>query len=737
MNHEYKRSFLLDGLLANLTERQREAVCCTEGPLLVVAGPGSGKTRVITTRVAYLISGGTAPSNILCLTFTNKAADEMRERVEASAGTRGAWLSTFHSMCSRLLRMDLDLEGYSRNFTIYDRSDQLSCLRNVLKSLNIDQGEAGLTRLPGRISAIKNGSANPVSGDEKNRDFSRIFAAYEKALQAANALDFDDLLVVFLKMLKSRPEILEKYRDRFRYVLVDEYQDTNRLQYEIVMQISEKHRNICVTGDPDQSIYSWRGADIRNILDFRKSFPEARVVLLEQNFRSTAGILKAAGNLIARNRKREEKSLIPVLGEGLAPRVVSAFDPEDEALRIAEAVSSLSSGGAPLSETAVFYRTNAQSRAIEQALLDRGIPYVIVGSVEFFQRREIKDLSAYLKIAVNPKDDVSFLRICNVPARGMGDKALDMVKGAADSSGASMFEAAVRIASDQNAPPRIRKALGELSGAVASLADFRGGVGGAVGRLVEALRYAEYLGKAFAEDAEDRVANVTELISACHEWDEKHPGGTLADFLEEVSLLSDVDKWDRKDAVSLMTLHSSKGLEFDTVVIAGMEEGLLPHFGIDGASDSDRIEEERRLCFVGMTRAKRNLIVTWAKNRRTARGDIDFGEPSRFLRESGLAPLLAEVSESRMTPYPSPGRAGPGTEEGDEDLEFRDSLAGEAEDEPFKTGDYVKHLSLGPGRVVATKGFGCSAKVVVNFPRLGLKTFAVGLAPLIRVNPDE
>ncbi len=708
-------------ILSSLTDRQKEAVCHTEGPLLVIAGPGSGKTRVITSRVAFLASRGVPPWNILCLTFTNKAAEEMRERVAAASGTDGAWLSTFHSLCARLLRRDLSLEGYSRDFTIYDRSDQTACLKALLKELNLDPVEAGLSRLPGRISAVKNRSPG-AAPSRTDPVLARILEGYENRLRANNALDFDDLLLVFLKMIRTDGRILEDYRRRFRYILIDEYQDTNRLQYEIVKLLAQEHRNICVTGDPDQSIYGWRGADIRNILDFRKEYPDAATVFLEQNFRSVGLILKAAESLISRNVEREDKKLIPVLPQGDPPKILSAFDPEDEALMIAGEISALAGEGIEFGETAVLYRTNAQSRAIEAALRDDGIPYVIVGSVEFYQRREIKDFLAYMRLSANPKDDVAFLRVCNVPARGIGVKALEAIRSCSQSAGVPLLDAAGRAAEAPETPRKLRNGLRELLGVVDAVSHYSGGgMGGLVAHVANLTKYADHLRRTAGENAEEKVENVMELERACREWDDKHPEGTLQQFLEEISLLSDVDKWDRKEAVSLMTMHSSKGLEFDAVIMAGLEEGLLPHFGPEAEGDEMRVEEERRLCFVGMTRAKRRLVLSWAKNRRTPRGETVFGEPSRFLRESGITAVPPESTASRI-------QAGIAAAQLASTVQTGDSA-------PFRTGDRVRHLKLGEGIVVAMKGMGDAARVVVSFPGSGLKTFAVNIAPIIRINP--
>jgi len=709
-------------LLQNLTDSQRDAVTTIDGPLLIVAGPGSGKTRVVTTRVAYLITQGIPPWNILCLTFTNKAAEEMKNRVESLVNQNGAWVSTFHSFASRSLRRDINLESYTSDFTIYDRADQITCLKGVLRGLKLDAVEYGLNRLPGRIGRAKNRMETPERFQSSDATFAKIYAAYLKALQDANALDFDDLLWLFLRMLKEKPEILARYTERFTHILVDEYQDTNRLQYEIVRLLAADRGNLCVTGDPDQSIYRWRGADIRNILDFRREYPSAPVIYLEENFRSVESILEAAGRLIACNEKREPKKLIPVRDQGRSPLVFQAFDPEDEAIRVADEIAQIIHGGIEPREIAIFYRTNAQSRVLESALLDQNIPYVIVGSVEFYRRKEIKDFIAYLRLAVNPRDDVAFLRIHNLPPRGIGAQGLARIR--AKAVGLSLSEAAEALAQDAATPPRLQKALQEFSGILCAIRDFaREDMAGLFRHTIRLTSYKSYIEKTSPDKADDRLENIAELETACQEWDEKHPSGGLTSFLEEVSLLSDVDRWDRRESVSLMTLHAAKGLEFNAVVMVGMEEGLLPHFGATAEEDTDRIEEERRLCFVGMTRARDRLLLTWAKNRRTVQGDVRFGRPSRFLTEAELVHGLAQRSDSRILAGKGPPAA-------------RRPRKGPAlGTQPFRTGDLVRHQAFGQGRVLALQGMGESAKVVIEFPGRGLKTFAVNLAPIFRVNP--
>ena len=625
------------GILDDVTDAQRSAITHIEGPLLVVAGAGSGKTRVVTRRVAYLIEQGVSPYHILAITFTNKAANEMRERVQEYQPTKGMWISTFHSMCARILRRHADRLGHTSAFTIYDTADQAACVKEVMASLEIDTATWRPAAIAAHISRYKNEFLSPEDAHARASSFAdtmtvQVYKAYQKRLRENNAMDFDDLLCNLVHLLTQNEDLLHVYQTNFSFVLVDEYQDTNHPQYIITRLLAEAHQNICVTGDPDQSIYGWRGADIQNILDFERDYPNAKVVYLEQNYRSTQNILSAADGLIEHNHSRKPKRLWTENPVGGPVREACLKDERDEADWVAQAVLDLAASGHRPGDVAVFYRTNAQSRAIEDGLRRATIPYEIVGSVEFYQRKEIKDVLAYLRLCVNPSDDVSFRRVVNVPPRGIGKGTLGAVQAFAQTQGTSLLQAACDPDLHKQLKPRAAKSVEKLAKLFAELSDLpQSPVEPFVHETIAQSGYLEHLAKDGGAEDNERIENVKELASAAADHDRRNEGASLNTFLEEVALVSDVDGLkESTDVVHLMTLHSSKGLEFPVVFITGLEDGLLPH---SRSSDSEEeLEEERRLCYVGMTRAKRELVLTHAAQR-TVFGQANYCVPSQFLRE--------------------------------------------------------------------------------------------------------
>ena len=654
----------MNPVLMKLNDRQREAVEHTEGPLLVLAGAGSGKTRVLTHRIAYLIDQGVMPWQILAITFTNKAAGEMRERVDAMLGGTGAnvFVSTFHSMCVRILRRDIERLGYGRDFTIYDTDDQRTLMKQVIKDLSMDTKMYRERAVLSAISAAKNEMRDwetyrDEAVDYYERNVARLYEAYEEQLRKNNALDFDDLLLKTVELFKEFPEVLMGWQERFHYIMVDEYQDTNTVQFEIVRMLSAKYRNLCVVGDDDQSIYRFRGANIENILSFERSFPGAKVVKLEQNYRSTKAILRAANEVIRNNQGRKEKSLWTENEEGEKPRFqeYETAGAEAEAI-IREAVNSPYA----LKDQAVLYRTNAQSRLLEEKCIRMNVPYIIVGGVNFYQRREIKDMLAYLRITANGVDDLACQRIINVPKRGIGQTTVERIRDYAAGHGQSFYDT---LRQADRVPGVGPAAVKKIQGFVDIIEGFRRKAMDPelpLKELIEIVRddtgYAEELKKEDAVEAETRMENIGELINKAASYEETagrtagtaamegaaaegaagngHGDGRLWGFLEEVSLLSDLDRTnDTDDVLTMMTLHGAKGLEFDKVYLCGMEEGLFPSGAAINADDPEKeIEEERRLCYVGITRARRSLRLSSARER-MVQGETRYQRPSRFIEE--------------------------------------------------------------------------------------------------------
>ena len=731
-----------EDILADLTPAQREAVTHVEGPLLVVAGPGSGKTRVITRRVAYLIARGIAPRHILAVTFTNKAANEMKQRIKALGTPAGATIGTFHALCARLLREFADQARLPRSFTIYDQDDQLRCVRQAMERCSLSAANFPPPAVLAAISRAKNALVDPVKYGRQAEGFfqqavAEVYPAYQRILAENDALDFDDLLMRTALLIRDK-QVRQLLSDRYRYILIDEYQDTNHAQYVIAHGIALEHENICATGDPDQSIYGWRGADINNILEFEKNYPDALVVRLEANYRSTAPILRAASNLIAHNRRRKRKALVAVRPGGTDVEVIRCQDEHAEAAEVARIVSAQADAGIPYREMAVFYRVNALSRVLEEAFRRAGIPYQIARGVEFYNRKEIKDVLAYLRLLVNPNDDLSCRRVINVPPRGIGAVTLRKLTAAAEAAGGALL-AACR---DPAAAGLGRSAAAKVAGFARLIGELAALPRSPVLPIVEAVvgrsGLEDYLSR--SEDDRQALRNVQEMVSAAAEFDADNPGATLEDYLQQVALISDVDAVDTEaGAVTFMTLHAAKGLEFAVVVMVGCEDGLLP-FGRPEEGKSGRdIEEERRLAFVGMTRAKDRLFLTCAKYR-MLRGRTCRQVPSPFLREIGDESVRwLDKSDYEPAPRRRPvdletylRRRELGDERDEralaEALDFAEVIP-----ERFaalRPGRRVRHRKFGPGRIQAVSYDGRYTRAVVRFDHAGTRTLILEMAGL-------
>ena len=750
--------------LEKLNPEQREAVLHRDGPLLILAGAGSGKTRVITYRIAYLIGDGHArPDQVLAVTFTNKAAQEMRERVESLIGTEagGVWLSTFHALCARLLRREAPKIGLSRDFVIYDSSDQVAVVKQAQRELGIDDKLVPPRMALSRISHLKNRMEGPetLRGKWNLRDeqIAKIYERYIQALNDSNALDFDDLLLKTVDLFEQSEQTRTYYANKFRFVMVDEYQDTNRPQYLLIRRLAEVYRNLAVVGDPDQSIYKWRGADLRNILDFEHDFPEARTVKLEQNYRSTQTILDAASAVISRNRNRKDKRLWTDRKGGSRIVYFRGNDELEEADFITRAIKQARSNDVDTT-IAVLYRTNAQSRAIEDSLMRESIPYKIIGGVRFYERKEIKDALAYLKLIINPHDDVSLRRVINVPARGIGKGVMDSLQAISPDAVAAdappLLAAGLQeVVSARSLWARLLYAVDEqkLAGrAVAALRAFRDLIAGLfdaarqdpvstlIGKMLDRTGYLNDLRDENSEEANERIENLMELVSASREYETREADASLGGFVDRLSLLSEADEESgKRDArVWLMTMHAAKGLEFPMVVIAGMEEGLFPHSR--SGEDEEELEEERRLCYVGMTRARSHLVLTGAARRRVF-GEYQSCEPSRFLDEipaelvDRMAPAAPRYDggfahahyEFRTNPY---GRKG-----GARFREREPAYAYENEDQSspdIRTGMRVRHAQFGVGTVTAVEEHNDDVKITVRFNSVGVKKLLAKYAKL-------
>jgi DNA helicase-2/ATP-dependent DNA helicase PcrA len=626
-----------NAILEGLTDAQKDAVTHISGPLLIVAGPGSGKTRVITRRVAHLVYCGIKPWNILAITFTNKAAGEMRDRVEALGTPKGAWLSTFHSYAARVLREFADRVGFRKDFLIYDSDDSLKLIQELLREAGVEKESVTPRSVHLQISAAKERFITPdrFEPDRFNRAqqaAARVYKSYDDRLRAANAFDFDDLLMKTALLLQTDADALSRLRERHKFVLVDEFQDTSRSQYIITRLLTVAHRNIAATGDPDQSIYGWRGADINNILDFEKDFPEAKVVFLDRNYRSTRTILSAADSLVSENTERKDRTLYTENPQGDKIRLVEAEDSQAEAECAAATARTLIQGGCPPKDIAVFYRLNWLSRGIEEAFINAGVPYQVIGGVEFYARKEVKDLLAYLRLAANGSDDTSFRRVINVPSRAFGPKAVAEISGWARPRNLSLLEALKSPEYRDSLAPRASAAATAFVDIVALVADqgLKSSYAGARA-AIDKSGYPKMLAESGKGEDKERIANLEELANAARSFDEEDPDGRLGGFLQKVALVADIDNWHERDnRVVLMTMHAAKGLEFPAVIITGLEEGVLPH---ERSTRSEReVEEERRVFFVAMTRAMKSLQIMTA-SRRMVHGQWQYTVPSRFLRE--------------------------------------------------------------------------------------------------------
>lgn len=761
--------------LEHLNPQQRKAAETLEGPVLILAGAGSGKTRALTYRVANLINHGVTANQILALTFTNKAAKEMRERVFNLLGdaAQNAWISTFHATCARILRKDIEKLGYTRNFSIYDDDDQMRMIKDILKQQNIDDKLLPPREIKGKISDAKNKVLSPdewfqtTSKDYRSQMLHDVFVLYQSRLKAANALDFDDLILCALELLADHPPVLEGYRNRFSYIHVDEYQDTNYAQYMLVKLLTGDKHNLCVVGDDDQSIYGWRGADIRNILDFEKDFPEAVVIKLEQNYRSTSNILDAANQVIAHNTGRKEKVLWTDIPEGEPIKVFAAGDEKEEAAWVCDRIQQLELTGTTFGDIAVLYRNNAQSRVIEEMLLRAGIPYRVFGGLRFYDRKEVRDIIAYLRVIVNPADNISLLRIINQPKRSIGDSTISELAAYAQENDIPMFSSVQEIPPSLSARPK--KCVGEFAHLLNELIALKETLPLTefVETLIDKTGLKTQYEKDLSEEAGTRIENMEEFVGAVKEFENALPDATLEDFLENVALVTELDQAeDSKQHVTLMTLHSAKGLEFPVVFMCGMEEGLFP--SSRSTLEEERLEEERRLCYVGITRAMERLYLSYA-SQRMLYNQLHHNGPSRFLSEipdrlldnqwiSKMEHSFGEKSPLANRPKrnnrvikgpndsfgvpqvvipPSPlsntNPLGiPGVTKGFTPSAAR-TLAPNAIQNLFTPGDRVIHKKFGEGNVLQVEGTGKDARIVIEFAAYGEKEFALHIAPIVKV----
>ena len=756
----------MNPLLNGMNDRQAEAVQTTEGPLLIMAGAGSGKTRVLTHRIAYLIDEKMVnPWNILAITFTNKAAREMKERAAAlNPATQDCLIATFHSMCVRILRREADHIGYNRNFTIVDPGEQRTLMKRILKNLNLDPKKWNERAILGTISNAKNDLIDEVAyanmaGDMYTEIVAKCYTAYQKELRQSEAMDFDDLIMLTLRLFDQNPDVLTYYQQRYQYIHVDEYQDTNHAQYQLVKLLASRFKNICVVGDADQSIYGWRGADMQNILDFEKDYPEAKVVLLEENYRSTKTILQAANEVIRNNRNRRPKNLWTQNEDGEEIVYYRANDEQDEALFIARTIDQLSREGYSHRDFAVLYRTNAQSRTVEEALLKANIPYTMVGGTKFYSRKEIRDLISYLNLIANPSDNISYERVVNEPKRGVGPGTVDKIRNFAASQEISLLDASANIMLSP-VKGKVAQAVYEFANLILDLRDRLDDY--SVTELVELVLkktgYSAALAAQATLESQARIENIEEFLSVTKNFDESpdNPADEtgldkLSRFLNDLALIADTDDGDQESSeVTLMTLHAAKGLEFPVVFLVGMEENVFP---LSRASeDEDELEEERRLAYVGITRAEQILYLTNA-NSRLLYGRTNYNQPTRFLREissdllnyQGLArpanssfkvsytnsdtskfgqgmSLAQALQERKRQAAPSSISTG--------SLPFGKSSQPSKLEVAWAIGDIAHHKKWGDGTVLAVSGSGNSQELKINFPEVGLKKVLASIAPI-------
>ncbi|MBI5464159.1 MAG: UvrD-helicase domain-containing protein [Ignavibacteriales bacterium] len=734
--------------IADLNPSQQEAVKAANGPVMIVAGAGSGKTRVLTYRIAYLISCGVPAHQILALTFTNKAAHEMRSRIVTLVGdsAQSLWMGTFHSVFARILRREADHLGFTKTFTIYDSDDSLGVVKKTMARLGISLQQFNPNMIRARISTAKNQLVLPSDYVARSRDIvdektALVYAEYQKSLRKSNALDFDDLLIKPIELFEKNAALLERYQYRFRFLLVDEFQDTNKAQYVMTKLLGGQHRNICIVGDDAQSIYSFRGADIRNILDFERDFPECKQFRLEQNYRSTKTILQAADTLIRFNLNRLNKNLWTENPQGAPVTILDCHDEQDEGQQIVRALQrEISSAKLELNDLAILYRTNAQSRALEDALRRSGLPYTIVGGIRFYERKEIKDVISYLRVLVNPQDEESLLRIINVPSRGIGDTSIENIVGYALGKKTTVYAALSEVEQIANLTDRAKRSVvefrtflkkfNELAGKL-SLSEFSRS-------MVDELGILRMLKEEGTTEALGRWENIQELLSAISEFASTHSEPTLEQFLEEVALVADIDSWEgTQNAVTLMTLHASKGLEFPVVFVAGMEEGLLPFYS--STIDSSNLEEERRLFYVGITRAERKLYLSHAKVRFRF-GDLSYQSESRFLLEIGKENIEYQSGPRRISSLTTGGEGHRQWKSSHtkktrhaepKDVDRTPEYESESQEQFEVTrGTIVRHETFGRGKVLALSGSGEGQKAVVQFDDYGIKNLVLRFANL-------
>lgn len=726
----------MDTIFTGLNPSQLQAVQTTEGPLLILAGAGSGKTRVLTYRIAYLLSQGVSPYHILAITFTNKAAKEMKSRVHDLVGETAdrIWLSTFHSFCAKLLRYELDdYLGYTKNFTIYDSADSQVVIKNALKQLNLDDKYFPAGAMAAKISEAKNKllfakEFAATAGDFYDKKVSEVYSVYERELRKNNALDFDDLLLVVVRLLQHNPVVREKYAERFQYIMIDEYQDTNHAQYTLASLLSGRWRNLAVVGDADQSIYAWRGADIQNILDFEKDYPDCTSIMLEQNYRSTKTILDAANEVISRNTERPDKNLWTDQEKGEKIVHFTAQSEREEAAFISDTIYNHHEvHGHPYGDMTILYRTNAQSRTLEEALIKKAIPYTMVGGVKFYDRKEIKDVIAYLRLLHNPFDDLSLLRIINVPKRSIGATTIGKLQQHAALTQEPLFMMLSKLNEIDSIKGKTKEHLEDFAVLIFTLVSEMESLSilALLEMILEKTGYLHLLESSTDPQDEARVENIGELLSVAKEFDDSHENGTLEEFLEEIALVNDVDNFEQEvSKVTLMTLHAAKGLEFPIVFLAGLEEGLFPHNRT--LMNPKEVEEERRLCYVGITRAEKQLYLSNATTR-TVFGKTNMYLPSRFLSEIPAA-LLQEVRaktkvreelQRHLPPHQSVlSRPVP------------QMIARNPEVGHWEVGDTAIHTKWGKGKVISVSGEKSNLRLTIEFPGLGSRQVMAKFAPI-------
>jgi DNA helicase-2/ATP-dependent DNA helicase PcrA len=725
----------MTNILANLNPAQKEAVETIVGPVLILAGPGSGKTRVVIHRIAYLINDACiSPRNIMAVTFTNKAAREMQERLGllASTASQGITMGTFHAICARILRMEGKAIGIESRFVIYDQSDQLALVKRNLAELNLNPKQYSPSSVLSQISAAKSQTFSPREYIQRGRSYfeeivGRVYERYQEILRVSNALDFDDLLMRTVELFRTQQEVLESYQSRYIHVMVDEFQDTNTVQYELIKMLAGMHRNLCVVGDPDQSIYSWRSADLRNILNFEKYYPDAKTIVLAQNYRSTKTIIDAASSVISASEHRKPKQLFTENAQGVPVTLAETYNEQEEAQFVVNEIEKLvSRGDAMLREVAVMYRTNAQSRVLEEAFIRYGIPYKLVAGTRFYERREVKDIIAYLRLMLNPADDISLTRVINTPPRGIGERTVADLTAWAKEHGFSLYDAISKIEKlDINEPrlftPRATKLLIDFQQMIDELREKAHGTKLLTffDRLTERIGFKEYLQA--SPDGEDRWNNIIELYEVAQDYNELPPDEALAAFLEGVTLVSDVDSLKEvTDTATLITLHQAKGLEFPIVFIVGMEDGILPH--MRSFDDPAQMEEERRLCYVGITRAERRVYLARAFRRNMMGGSV-VNAPSRFLRDirmeltNGARPWKADEPKLHQRAR-------------DLDWETEPEFCENQSLPELKTGDSVRHAHFGHGTIINACPVRGDVEVLVKFKGVGVKKLLLSLAKL-------